>query len=595
MFTNIAAYQFIRLDGLKELRSELLPFCRSRDLKGTILLAPEGINLFVAGRERSIQDLLERLRLVPGLAQLSPKFSSSQEQPFARMLVRLKREIVAFGVTDIDPAARPAPRLSAATLKQWLDEKRPLVLLDTRNHYEVRMGTFGQALQLDIEHFRQFPEAARKLPEGLKKQPLVTFCTGGIRCEKAAPLLQRLGFEQVWQLDGGILKYFEEVGADHFEGECFVFDRRAGVDPALSETDSVICHACLAPLSAAQQSDSRYRPGLSCPYCFQPAPGPSLQQRQHKLDQACQPLPGRSPAENRRPLRIPERLDGALLSQVLAHLFAHIDASTWEELSRQGRLLDPTGQPTTLQRRVRSGEQYVRLERDEIEPDVNPRVQLLYEDEALLVLDKPAPLPMHSCGRFHRNTLRHLLQLAWHPQSPRLVHRLDANTTGVVVCARSHHFARLLQLQFAAGQVDKIYLARVHGHPSEDSFVVDIAIGEEAGVAGIRAPGAGRAALTHFAVRERKEDGTSLLEARPGSGRTNQIRAHLWSCGYPIVGDPAYQRHGLGDRQTLGVNDPPMQLHSWKISLQHPQTGQTMEFSTHPPWVREPEPFTSPQ
>src|SRR5262249_5606336 len=149
----------------------------------------------------------------------------SAEQPFRRMLVKVKQEIIAFGVAGIEPGRTTSTKLAPQTLKQWLDEGRPVTLLDTRNDYEVRLGTFENAVTLGIDHFRSFPAAVRELPAAMKQQPIVMFCTGGIRCEKAGPLMEREGFEQVFQLDGGILKYFEECGGEHYDGECFVFDR----------------------------------------------------------------------------------------------------------------------------------------------------------------------------------------------------------------------------------------------------------------------------------------------------------------------------------------------------------------------------------
>ncbi|MEO6052711.1 MAG: rhodanese-like domain-containing protein, partial [Chthoniobacterales bacterium] len=249
LFINIASYKFTPMPDLTPLREKLTEQCRTWGLKGTILLSPEGINLFVAGPQAEIDLLLTELRSIPGLEDLAPKYSESDHQPFTRMLVKLKKEIITFGVEGIDPANSPAPKLTARTLAQWLDEGRPITLLDTRNDYEVKMGTFKGALPLGIDNFRDFPEAARKLPPEMKKQPIVTFCTGGIRCEKAAPFLQREGFEQVFQLDGGILKYFEECGGAHYEGECFVFDKRVGLDPNLSETRAALCFACQMPLT----------------------------------------------------------------------------------------------------------------------------------------------------------------------------------------------------------------------------------------------------------------------------------------------------------------------------------------------------------
>jgi len=269
-FLNISAYQFTPFEAaeLPPLRERLLALCLARALKGTILLSTEGINLFVAGEDAAIRVFVAELHTIPALAGLAPKESFSAEQPFNRMLVKIKKEIISFGVDGIDPARQPAPKLSPQTLKQWLDEGRPVTLLDTRNDYEVRLGTFKGAIDPRIDHFREFPAAVRKLPDELKSQPVVMFCTGGIRCEKAGPFMVREGFEQVFQLDGGILKYFEECGGAHYDGECFVFDRRVGVDPELKETGSVLCWKCQMPLTVAEQKDGRYVYEQSCPYCF---------------------------------------------------------------------------------------------------------------------------------------------------------------------------------------------------------------------------------------------------------------------------------------------------------------------------------------
>lgn len=265
---NAAAYRFAELSGLPELRERLKGECRALGLKGSILLSPEGINLFVAGEPRSVESLLEILRTIPGLGGLEAKLSKSDGQPFNRMLVKIKAEIIAFGVEGINPARHTSPRLPPRELKRWLDEGRDILLLDTRNTYEVKLGTFAGAVTLPIRHFRTFPEAARNLPEEMKRRPVVSFCTGGIRCEKAAPFLEKEGFREVYQLEGGILKYFEECGGAHYEGECFVFDKRVGVDPALRETESRLCFACQEPLTAAETKDPRYVYEQSCPHCF---------------------------------------------------------------------------------------------------------------------------------------------------------------------------------------------------------------------------------------------------------------------------------------------------------------------------------------
>jgi len=266
---NLSAYRFtpFAAEALVPLRDRLRGLTRELELRGTILLSTEGINLFVAGPRAATDVLLAELRTLPGLADLTPKESPSDERPFNRMLVKIKKEIIAFGVEGIDPARDPAPRLAPETLKQWLDEGRRVTLLDARNDYEIRLGTFKGALVPGIDHFRDFPEAVRRLPETLKQSPVVTFCTGGIRCEKAAPFLRREGFQEVYQLDGGILKYFELCGGDHYTGECFVFDRRVGVDASLRESEAVLCFACQMPLTLPEQQDPRYVPDVSCPHC----------------------------------------------------------------------------------------------------------------------------------------------------------------------------------------------------------------------------------------------------------------------------------------------------------------------------------------
>ena len=272
VFINISTYLFAPLNGLAELREQLRAVCRVGELKGTIMLSPEGINLFVAGTRANIDILMHALRAIPGLENLTLKESHSDAQPFRRMLVKIKKEIIAFGVEGIDPAKRTSKKLSAKVLKQWLDEGKAITLLDTRNDYEIRMGTFRGALPAGISHFRHFPDAVQKLPANLKHQPVVMFCTGGIRCEKAGPYMEREGFQNIFQLDGGILKYFQECGGAHYEGECFVFDRRVCVDSALQETGSASCFACQMPLTPQEQKDPRYVKGVSCPFCIgQPA------------------------------------------------------------------------------------------------------------------------------------------------------------------------------------------------------------------------------------------------------------------------------------------------------------------------------------
>lgn len=299
-------------------------------------------------------------------------------------------------------------------------------------------------------------------------------------------------------------------------------------------------------------------------------------------------LPGSTPAENRRPLRIPGRLDRLTLAQALGQLFPQVPEQEWRELVTKDRLLAPDGKRALLSRRVRGGEEFTRISSEDIEPEVSADIRLLYEDEALIVINKPAPLPMHPCGRFHRNTLRHLLNLVWHPETPQHCHRLDANTTGVLVCARSPHILRSIQEQFGQGKVSKRYLARVLGHVSEDELEINLPISNthtKLGLRDITCASKGLASLTKLRVLARHQNGTSTLEVLPITGRTNQIRVHLWHIGHPIVGDPAYLPGATtGERQTLRVSDPPMHLHCQEIGLVHPISGRDLSFSCAPEW-----------
>lgn len=587
--TNIAAYKFARLSDLKTLRAELWDFCKERALRGTILLSTEGVNLFVAGARENVEALLARLRALPGLEGLEAKFSQSEAQPFRRMLVRIKKEIIAFGVDGIDPVERPAPRISPRELKQWLDEGRPVTLYDTRNDYEIKLGTFRGARTAGIDHFRQFPDAVGRLPDEMKEQPVVTFCTGGIRCEKAAPFMERQGFKHIYQLDGGILKYFEECGSVHYDGECFVFDQRVGLDPHLEESDAAQCFACQSPLTAEDQASEKYAAGVSCPYCFkEPAERRAAELARHQaaLDAAASPLPGSVPYDNYRPLRVPESCHGATVLEFLTVILAHRPREMWERIIGDHQMLDEKKQPLAAADRVRCGQQVLHLLPATREPDVNAAVRLLHVDEALIVLAKPAPLPFHPGGRYNRNTLQYLLARAFHPQRPRPAHRIDANTTGVAVICRTRHFAGELQRQFHRGEVEKVYLARIHGHPAEDEFACDAPITDEPGTAGHRTTDGGTlASRTTFNVLRRDADGTALVEARPLTGRTNQIRLHLWHLGHAIVGDPLYQAGGtVGETQTLAVSADPLFLHAASIRFTHPVSGECVEFAAECPW-----------
>ena len=229
-FINLAGYKFVALDGLDDLKALLDRRCRELQLKGTILLSFEGINVVLAGSDEATKNFLASIQADPRFADLRFKRSESAFQPFDRMRVRIKKEIITLRMPGVDPAKKRAPAVAPAELRRWLDEGRDIVLLDTRNAFEVDAGTFDKAMDLRLSSFGQFAQAVDRLDPALKDKTIVTFCTGGIRCEKAAPVLIGKGFCNVYQLDGGILQYFEECGDAHFKGRCFVFDQRVALD-----------------------------------------------------------------------------------------------------------------------------------------------------------------------------------------------------------------------------------------------------------------------------------------------------------------------------------------------------------------------------
>lgn len=260
---NLSGYKFVSIDehSLPIMRAAMKEQAIANNLKGTILLSKEGINGFLAGTRENIDAYVVFLRTYPEFADLKFKESFTDYQPFNRMLVRLKKEIIPMGIEGVVPEQKTAPYLKPEELKKWYEEGKDMVILDTRNAFEVEMGTFKNAVDLEIDKFRDFPEAIDYLPEDMKEKTIVTFCTGGIRCEKAAELMSQKGFKNVYQLDGGILKYFEECGGDFYEGECFVFDHRVAVDPNLQETKAVQCFDCRAALFPEDLNEGK------CPEC----------------------------------------------------------------------------------------------------------------------------------------------------------------------------------------------------------------------------------------------------------------------------------------------------------------------------------------
>ena len=271
-FLNISAYRFVAIEDLPQLRITLRIACVEAGLKGTILLAPEGINMFLAGLPDKLTAWVAWLKTDARFAEVEPKESWSDHQPFNRMLVKLKKEIITMRQPQVLPIGVRAPVVRPTDLKRWLDEGhddsgRPVVMLDTRNAFEVAIGSFEGAINPRIKSFGQFAERVTALDDELKDKTVVTFCTGGIRCEKAVLYMQNHGFDNVFQLDGGILKYFEEVGGAHYKGECFVFDRRVALTPELKEAGCVECFNCRAVVSAQEQNVPEYVFGKSCLQC----------------------------------------------------------------------------------------------------------------------------------------------------------------------------------------------------------------------------------------------------------------------------------------------------------------------------------------
>ena len=269
---NIAAYKFISFDDTQEKRPEFQTLCKDLDLKGTILLTPEGINLFLAGVRESIDRFLAWLRRDVRFADIEVKESYSDDQPFKRMLVKLKSEIITMKMPLIQPEKGRAPAVDAKTLKRWLDagvddQGKPVVMMDTRNAFEVDVGTFDNTLDYRIRKFSEFPEVVAEHKDDLADKTVVTFCTGGIRCEKAAIHMQNIGYESVYQLEGGILKYFEEVGGAHYTGSCFVFDYRTALTPELEPSGEIRCRNCDAVIKPIEQASPLFIYGKFCPRC----------------------------------------------------------------------------------------------------------------------------------------------------------------------------------------------------------------------------------------------------------------------------------------------------------------------------------------
>ena len=264
---NIAGYRFVDLNDRDELRDPFMDMCTVLELKGTILLSPNGINFVLAGSEESVSEFIRYLESDKRFSGIPIKFSRTDYQPFRRMLVKRKNEIISLGKSEIKPSEFTGPYIKPIEFKRLLDGEEDILVLDTRNDYETRIGSFEGSLELGISTFRDFPNAIESIPEEYKSKTVVMYCTGGIRCEKASAVMINAGFEDVKQLEGGILGYFDECGGSYWDGDCFVFDQRVAVDSDLAETDIQMCFKCREPLSEDEQKSEYYVIGEHCPYC----------------------------------------------------------------------------------------------------------------------------------------------------------------------------------------------------------------------------------------------------------------------------------------------------------------------------------------
>ena len=226
MITYISGYRFVNLSNLPEWQAQCQAQCLNLGLKGTVVWSTEGINIMLAGTQNAISAWIHWLHQFPEFAGLNFKFSQAESMPFKRMMNKIKAALVPG---DVNPTIHHAPSIEATKLKHWYESGKDFVIIDTRNDYELEAGKFENALDIHLHEFKEFSEQIAKLPDDIKNKPVVLYCTGGIRCEKAAPLAQLAGFKEVYQLEGGILTYFEECGRDFYEGDCFVFDERRTV------------------------------------------------------------------------------------------------------------------------------------------------------------------------------------------------------------------------------------------------------------------------------------------------------------------------------------------------------------------------------
>ena len=266
--SNITGYKFIPITDRKSLQGKILKHSNKLGLKVTVLISEKGLNFSIAGEHKAIQDFIKFLRSDKRFSEIDIKTTYNDYQPFRKMLVRIKKEIISMGIDEIDPFTFTGKKITPKELQDKLNNNEDIVLLDTRNEYEVRLGTFEDAVDLNLDSFRDFPTKIMSLDQKMKNKEIVMFCTGGVRCEKASALMLKNGFKNVKQIDGGVIKYFEDTGGSYWNGDCFVFDDRVALDKNLNETDYILCFRCREPLNKKEIDSDKYKIDEYCPYCF---------------------------------------------------------------------------------------------------------------------------------------------------------------------------------------------------------------------------------------------------------------------------------------------------------------------------------------
>ena len=266
--TNIAGYKFEQIKNAVDLISVYQQKCEELGLKGTMLISKNGINFSLAGTQQATEAIITFLEEDNRFLNIPLKVTYSETQPFRRMKVRLKKEIISLGRDDIDPRELTGEYVTPHELLSIYENNEDVVVIDTRNEYETRVGLFENAVDLQLDTFRDFPKAIEQLPEEYKDKQIVMYCTGGIRCEKASAVMLKAGFKDVKQLEGGVLDYFKETGGKYWNGDCFVFDERVALDTELNETEYIYCYICREPLSAEEKASPDFKINEYCPYCI---------------------------------------------------------------------------------------------------------------------------------------------------------------------------------------------------------------------------------------------------------------------------------------------------------------------------------------